>query len=181
MYITTKSIGNAPNKAQIRNLYHTAFPKEERLPWWMLRLWVAVKRCALTAYYDGETFCGFTFGATAGQVFYVMFFAVDSHVRGQGYGSGILRHIKKTNPDKTVYLNVEMLDETAPNNDQRIRRMAFYRKNSFCDTGYNIREVGGTFRILTSRPEMDANAYIRVFRKISFGLWRPRITKGNVL
>ena len=38
MTLTTKPVNNAPNRAEIRQLYHCAFPKEERLPWWLLRL-----------------------------------------------------------------------------------------------------------------------------------------------
>lgn len=175
MTITAKSIKDAPNKTQIKRLYHTAFPKEERLPWWLLRLWAFVKRFHLTAYYNGETFCGFTFGATEADVFYIMFFAVDRKLRGQGYGSSILEHIKQENPGKTVLLNVELLDEAAPNNAQRIKRMAFYKKNGFTDTGFLIREVGGIFRVLSSTAKIDVRAYQQVFLKISYGFWKPKI------
>ena len=88
-----------------------------------------------------------------------------------------LRYLKENNPVKTILLNVELLDETAPNYPERVRRMAFYSKNGFQDTGYNIREVGGVFRVLSSTGGMDAKAYQRVFRKMSLGLWRPKITK----
>jgi len=177
MTITAKPVKDAPDKGKIIKLYHTAFPKEERLPWWLLRFWPSLKRSDLTAYYDGATFCGFTFTATEGKILYVMFLAVDSEIRGQGYGCAILKYLKQTNPGKTILLNVELLDETAPNNSERIRRMAFYRKNGFCDTGFNIREVGGVFRVLSSTEKMDADAYLRVFLKLSYGFWKPEITK----
>ena len=175
MKITTKPVNHAPDKAQIKALYRSAFPREERLPWWLLRLLAAGKRSDLTAYYDGEAFCGLAYTATAGDVFYAMFLAVAEDRRGQGCGSRILTHMKKSHPGKTILLNVELLDGAAPNNDQRIRRMAFYRKNGFCDTGYNIWEVGGVFRILSSTGNMDAAAYQRVFLKLSYGLWKPKI------
>lgn len=178
MTITSKPINNAPNKAEIKALYHIAFPKEERLPWHLLRFLPALKRSNLTAYYDGAAFCGFTFTATEGDVLYVMFFAVDSEVRGQGYGCAILAYLKQNNPGKTILLNVELLDETAPNYDQRIKRMAFYKKNGFCDTGFNIREVGGVFRVLSSTGKIDVDAYQKVFLKLSYGFWRPEITKA---
>ena len=63
-------------RRQAKALYLEAFPKEERLPWWLLRLLAAGKRSDLTAFYDGETFCGLAYTATAGDIFYVMFFAV---------------------------------------------------------------------------------------------------------
>lgn len=174
MNITSKPVKAAHNKVQIRNLYLTAFPKEERLPWWLLRCWPGPGQ--LTAYYADETFCGFTFDATVGDILYVMFFAVADELRGKGCGSAVLQYLKQTG--KTILLNVELLDETAPNYDERVRRVAFYAKNGFADTGYNIREVGGVFRILSSTGEMDAAAYQRVFAKLSCGLWKPEIWKG---
>ncbi len=175
--IIAKTFKNAPNKAEIKNLYLAAFPKEERLPWWLLRFWAVCKRGNLTAYYDGKIFCGFTFTATEGEAFYVMFFAVDSKVRGKGYGSAILEHLKQTNSGKTIFLAVEPLDEAAPNNGQRVKRLAFYKKNRFSDTGFNIWEVGGVFQVLSSTEKMDADACQRVFLKLSCGFWKPKITK----
>jgi hypothetical protein len=55
--------------------------------------------------------------------------------------------------------------------------MRFYEKNGFFDTGYNIAEVGGVFRVLSTVPELDVRAYRNVFRKLSFGLWNPEIMK----
>ncbi len=175
--MTAKVWKDAPNGGEIRNLYRTAFPKEEQLPWWLVRCFILQKGVDLTGYYDGEAFAGFTFTATEGEILFVLFLAVPDGSRGKGYGSEILNYLKQNYPGKTILLNVEPLDESAENNDQRIRRMAFYRKNGFYDTGYNIREVGGVFRVLSSTPEMNQDAYLRVFRKMSFGLWRPEITK----
>lgn len=176
MTITAKPFKAAPHKAQIKKLYMSAFPKEERLPWCVLRA-AANLRCDLTAYYDGDKFCGFTYGAAAGDIVYIMFLAVAQELQGQGCGSAILEHIRRSNPEKTVLLNVEIVDEKAPNNDQRIRRMAFYEKNGFVDTGYDIREVGGIFHILSNTGKMDAEDYQRVFLHLSYGLWKPPITK----
>jgi len=96
---------------------------------------------------------------------------------GSPYGSAILDHIKKSKPQKDILLNVELLDETADNYGQRVRRFKFYQKNGFFDTGYNIDEVGGTFRVLSTRPTFEVRAYQRAFQKITLGLWKPKITK----
>lgn len=163
--------------AAAKELYCTAFPKEERLPWWVLRLSTLERGVALTAYYDDGEFCGFTHTTVTDEVLFVMFFAVHETLRGQGYGSAILNYLKQTYPGKAIILNVELLDETAPNFPERIARMRFYEKNGFFDTGYNIAEVGGVFRVLSTVPELDIRAYRNVFRKLSFGLWNPEITK----
>ena len=175
--MTAITYKKAPNPREIKTLYQTAFPKEELLPWWVVRL-LTVQKCAnLTGYYQKESLAGFTFTATAGDILFVLFFAVEEGKRGMGLGSEILNYLKETNPGKTIVLNVEPILETAQNNDQRIRRMAFYQKNGFYDTGYYIREVGGVFRVLATTPELNTNAYLQVFRRMSLGLWKPEITK----
>lgn len=176
--MTAKSYKKAPDRKKIKKLYQTAFPKEELLPWWIVRLLTVQKCVNLTGYYQDKTFAGFTFTAETEDILFVLFFAVEDAKRGKGYGSEILKYMKEHNPGKTVVLNVEPLDETAGNNDQRVRRMAFYRKNGFYDTGYNIREVGGVFRVLATVPELDTAAYGKVFRKMSLGLWRPEMKKS---
>ena len=107
----------------------------------------------------------------------VLFFAVNADFRGRGYGSAILTYLKEKNPNRSVILNVEPLDEEAENAEERIRRMRFYEKNGFFDTGYDIEEIGGTFRVLATEKEIDMEAYLRVFGKMSFGLWKPKWAK----
>lgn len=175
--ITAQSIKNAPEPARIRELYRSAFPKEEQMPWGLMKFLSRFPDIDLTGYYRADAFCGMTFTVCHEQILFVLFLAVDAHSRGRGNGSAILTHLKASHPGKTILLNVELLEEDAPNLAQRIRRMAFYKKNGFYDTGYNIREVGGWFRVLATDPRPDMEAYRRVFGKMSLGLWRPPIKK----
>ena len=166
----------AANHKPVRDAYHTAFPKEEQLPWPILRLISHFPGGGLTAYYDGD-YCGMTFTAATDSILYVMFLAVEKEHRGQGYGSAILEKLKQDYPGRAIYLNVEPLDDNAPNADERTKRMAFYAKNGFHDSGYEIDEVGGTFCVLTTDPDFRANDYQKVFQKLTFGLWKPPIRK----
>jgi hypothetical protein len=88
-----------------------------------------------------------------------------------------LAYLKEKNPDRSVILNVEPLDDEAENAEERIRRIRFYEKNGFFDTGYDIEEIGGTFRVLATEKEINMDEYLRVFGKMSFGLWKPKWTK----
>ena len=162
--------------SEAKQLYKRAFPKEERLPWWVLRFMTLHEGVALTAYYHNCEFWGFTHTTVTEDVVFVMFFAVQDELRGKGCGSAILEYLKQHNPGKAIVLHVEPLDDTAENAAQRIDRMRFYERNGFWDTGFNIAEVGGVFRVLSTRPVLDVDAHYRVFRRLSFGLWRPEIT-----
>lgn len=160
-----------------KKLYRSAFPKEERLPWWVLRLSAWKKDVALTAYGANGEFCGFTHTTVTEDVLFIMFFAVQEGLRRQGCGSAILEYLKREHPGRAIILNVEPLDAAAPNAQERINRMRFYKKNGFFDTGYNIDEVGGTFRVLSTSPRLNPQSYLQVFKKLSFGLWRPKISR----
>lgn len=177
MKLTAKTLKNSHNPGDIKNLYLTAFPREELLPWWILRLMTLPKGVELTGYYDEDRFCGFTHTTSAGDILFVMFFAVSEALRDKGYGSAILQTLKENNPGKQIVLNVEPVDVPADNLAQRQSRMRFYSKNGFFDTGYNIAEVGGTFRVLSTDPVLDTGAYLQAFAKLSLGLWKPKITK----
>ncbi len=162
-------------KKQVKALYKSAFPKKEQLPWSILRLAAMEKHSAINAYLDGDSFCGFTFSTSIDGVYFIMFFAVDASLRGMGYGSKILSKIKEENSDKTVILNIEPIIDGAENLEERKRRLAFYQKNGFYDTGYLVREVGGVFTVMATEEKIDASAYKKVFKALTFGIWDVEI------
>ena len=159
---------------QAKALYHTAFPKEERLPWWIMWLNARRKGVDLTAWMEEDRFCGFTASVTVEGLHFLLFFAVDTPLQGQGYGSAILAALREEYGN--IALNVELLDQRAPNYLQRLRRFAFYEKNGFSDTGYDVWEVGGRFRILSTR-QLDVLQYKKIFRRLSLGLWNVKVEK----
>lgn len=179
MQVTKKPLCEAADRKAIRQLYHAAFPKEEQMPWWLLRLLSLRQDMGVDGYYEGERFCGMTFSASTEKVLFVLFLAVAEDRRGQGAGSAILRKLQEDHPGCSIVLNVEPLDPKADNYQQRCGRMVFYEKNGFYDTGYDIDEVGGTFRVLSNAPVLDVPSYLQVFAKISFGFWKPYIRKGK--
>ena len=172
-------LSKSSNLTQAKRLYREAFPREERLPWWILRLMTLQKGVELSSFYDGAEFCGFAHTAATEDTVYIMFFAVNERLRNRGYGSAILTQLKQIYSDKTIILNVEPPDEQADNAQQRVNRMRFYMRNGFYDTGYNSTEVGGIFRVLSTSPELDISSYLKVFHKISFGFWKPKVTSAK--
>lgn len=159
----------------VKALYVQSFPKEERIPWWLLRLSARRKGIGLTAYLHEGSFCGFTASVCTDGLQLLLFFAVEIDLRGQGYGSGILRKIRSEN--RVVALNIEPLDPQADNYSQRQCRFAFYQKNGFLDTCYHVWEVGGMFRVLSTERELDVKTYKKAFRKLTFGLWNVKLRK----
>ena len=147
---------------EARAIYLEAFPKEERLPWWLLRLNALRRGIDITGWTEDGALRGITVSVTQGGLHFLLFFAIHPQCRGQGYGSAILEALKATHD--TVVLNVE-----------RQRRFAFYRRCGFQDTGYHVWEVGGMFRVLSTKEVLDVPAYKQIFRKLALGFWDVKI------
>lgn len=162
---------------KVHQLYLSAFPREERIPWPLMRLNALRGGIDLTAFLDGDTFCGFTYSVTCGDLHFLLFFAVDANLRSRGYGSAILSLLKEVYG--TVVLNIEPLVEDAPNLPERQHRYGFYRHNGFADTGYHVWEVGGMFRVLSTVAELDIPSYQKLFLKLTFGIWKVRLEKSE--
>ena len=160
-------------RENVKALYYAAFPKEERIPWCLLVLNAHRKGIDLTAWLDGDTFCGMTASVTVEGLHFLLFFAIDESLRGKGHGSAILTQLRQDYDE--LVLNVETLDPNASNYPQRLKRFAFYEKNGIYDTGWYVWEVGGKFRVLGTNRKLDTESYKKVFRKLTFGIWNVKL------
>lgn len=115
----------------IRNLYRRSFPKEERIPFFGLWLLSLRKKVDFVLYFDKDLLAGFSYMIKNDRYAAILYLAVNSSVRGRGYGGQILSLIKESSDTKEVILNIEPLDDEAPNAEQRIKRLAFYEKKWF--------------------------------------------------
>ena len=168
---------NPKIRKQIKALYTEAFPKEERLPWWLLCLSSCRKGVDLSAWMEDDKFCGMTASITVEDLHFLLFFAVEGSLRGGGCGSRILTLLRQRYGE--VVLNVEPLVEDAPNLPMRKRRLGFYKRNGFYDTGWYVWEVGGMFRVLSTKPQLDVKQYRKIFRKLTFGIWNVKLRKAE--
>ncbi len=137
----------------VKELYRSAFPKEERFPLLLLRLMTLEKDVRFSAYYDGTQFAGLSYTIESEQFYFVLYLAVNPKVRSKGYGSAILAHMRGQAGKKTVVLNVEPPEEEAENREQRLRRMEFYRRNGICDTGCGFSDGTIYYAVLSSDTE----------------------------
>lgn len=153
MLLKKLSFADVRNKREIKRLYRSAFPKEERAPWRVLK-----KGTEIFAYYDQEAFVGFTVSVPAERFYYVFFLAVAEDMRSKNYGSAILQEIISCHKEPVV-LDMEELDETAPNYPQRVRRMEFYEKNGFRRTGFTYEIYGVRYETLYAGEGFDLEEY----------------------
>ena len=165
---------------EVKRLYLSAFPAEERYPFGRLWLLSALKsRVALRAYGDGDAFCGFTLTVDSGKYLYISFIAVAPEVRSRGYGAQMLELLRQGYPERALLVEVEAPEETSPNCGQRVRRIDFYRKNGFHDLDRTITGRGVTYALLSTDTDFDREAYWKIFDQLSLGLgpWLRRLKK----
>ena len=90
------------NYEEVVELMKTAFPPEEQIPLWMLRLLSFIRKTEFTAYYDSGIFAGISYTGTDEKMVFVVFLAVNPNIRSKGYGTAILNHIKKRTKEKQL-------------------------------------------------------------------------------
>ena len=128
--------------ADVKRVYFDAFPKKERMPFPMMVAMSKLWHTQFLSFYVGDTLCGFVYLAGNRKIVFIMFLAVDESLRQNGYGSAILREIKRKYPDKKLIVSIEPCDDGALDLVIRERRKAFYMKNEYRETGYRMK-LGG--------------------------------------
>ena len=120
---------------QIKQLYESAFPENERIPWPDLMRLIDEMHLDFTAFYDDDALVGFYIVYPRPKVNWFWYFAVKEGLRGQGIGQQILTLLIQKYEGKSIVLDMESPYQTpCPNPEQRRRRQQFYFRNGFRDT-----------------------------------------------
>lgn len=159
----------------IKRIYFDAFPKNERMPFFMMILMSKLWNTQFLSFYDGDIPCGFIYFAVNRKMVFIMFLAVDESLRAKGYGSAILKEIKNRYPDKKIMVSIESCDDSAPDIEVRKRRKAFYRKNGYGETGYMIKLSGVVQEIMITNGDFDKKEFLLFFIFYSNGTVWPKI------
>ena len=133
---------------EIKSLYDEAFPKEEQIPFWILRKAGRTSIADLMQVYDDDILVGFIHLVYFEDVVYLYYFAIEPDERGQGYGSRILQALRRRFSARRIILNIEVVDENCDNYEERKKRKEFYLKNGFQEAGYSTREYGVEYEML---------------------------------
>lgn len=120
---------------QIKQLYESAFPENERIPWPDLMRLIDEMHLDFTTYEDNNQLVGFTIVYPGPKVNWFWYFAVKEELRGQGMGQQILTRLIQKYDGKTCVLDMESPYQVpCPNPEQRSRRQQFYLRNGFRDS-----------------------------------------------
>ena len=140
---------------QLRQLYESAFPEQEQIPYDDLIGLLDKMDIDYSAYYDGGMLVGLTMVLRLPKYNWGWYFAVREELRGKGYGQGILTAVlDKYRVERPFIIDIESpYQPDAPNPEQRRRRHAFYLRNGMKETPTSRTWDGLTFTILTNSDE----------------------------
>ena len=150
-------------------LMRTAFPPEERIHIWILNLLSKKKNVNFNAWYDNQEFCGITYTIESEKMIFLLYFAVNAQQRSKGYGSQIINELKKTAGGREIILNVEKPDKSAGNNVQRVKRIAFYERNGFYQSGFDLRIEGLDYLVFSTSAVLDKMEFSNILKKYHIG------------
>ena len=149
---------DAPWFPQVKALYESAFPANERIPIKHL-LDDKIKR-EFWAFFDKEDganaaapkFCGFSNSITHGSITNIVYFAVVPELRSRGYGSQILQAIRRQHPDTRIVVDIEVEEDSkdAEELERRNRRRDFYLRNGFDSSPVDYVWQGEHYRLLSA-------------------------------
>ena len=170
---------NPKIEKDVKPLYLKAFPVDERPP--ANRFFINNKRDEnnIYAYYDNDEFIGFTQLTFYKDIVCIFFLAVSENKRNQGYGSKILDSVKNEYRDKVILLCYEEVDKKYKDNENRIKRREFYRKNGFLDNEMKSNEFGVVFESgYYGSHKVSFEDYVEIFVLGFGGFVRNFIKRG---
>lgn len=143
----------------VKQLYLSAFPKEERPPFFLLRRGLARQSGVLLVAKEQDQRLGFAYLISTESLGYLFFFAMEENCRNLGYGSQVLGLLKEKYAKQRLFLAREVLDPTAENYSQRMRRHGFYLRNGFVDMPCQIQEGPVVFDVMGIGGEVSTQEY----------------------
>jgi ribosomal protein S18 acetylase RimI-like enzyme len=151
-----------------------AFPPEEYFAPSELVKMAQADNLDFLALLDGNTFVGFMVVQTYEDMAYLFFLAIDSESRSKGYGSRAIETLKAVYPDKTHTVDFEMIDDTAPNYEQRKKRRSFYLRNGYNETGLFLSYLGVDYEVFCMGNSFNCDTFKAMMKTIQVEGFNPR-------
>lgn len=143
-----------------------AFPASERMTFDDIFAMTSGMDADVLGIYTNAAAAGFAVILKNEECGYINYLAMDSNIRGKGYGSAALKKIIENYPGIQLTLDFEIIDESAENISQRIMRKEFYLVNGFHETGYYTMLRDNKFELVCTGGELRKEALAELLRVI---------------
>ena len=91
----------------LKKLYKEAFPKNEQVPFWLLKRLSKKDNVNFYGIYEEAKFAGLVYNVIYKDIVFIFYLAIDKNARGNGYGGKILSLLKEKYKDYRIVLNIE--------------------------------------------------------------------------
>ncbi len=155
---------NSKNKNKVKKIYNYSFPKNEQIPFWILRKTSKSDNVLFKEIILNNKTIGFIYLIFIEDIAYLMYLSIDKHLRNKGYGSIILK--KLTHKFKTVILSIEKVND---NNPITQKRKNFYLKNGFYETNKLTKQNNVYYELLCSSKNynLTKKGLINIYKKMT--------------
>ena len=155
---------------RLYRLYQSAFPKEEKKPFSMIR--GMYKKGKTDVWYCEENgeFAGLVITINGPDKVLLDYLAVAKKRRGCGHGSEMLRLMRQQYAGKGVFLEIEKVAEEASNYEERRRRKQFYLRNGMTEMGVFVELFGVDMELLGFDCTMTFAEYHDFYRD-NYSTW----------
>ena len=170
MRIELKNPAGILDWLRLYRLYMTAFPREERKPFALIRKMYKKGTTDIWCLMDNGEFVGLGITINGPDLILLDYFAIEKKKRQQGIGSAALPVLMDYYGDKGFFLEIESTLEAAPNKEQRLRRKAFYLSCGLQELGAQACLFGVNMELLGVRCRLDYDGY-KTFYRDNYNSW----------
>ena len=141
---------------RIKRIYKEAFPKNERKPFSIIKKLNRSGKGSLEVILLDGKMCGFFFTVFEGELALVDYFAISKDYRNRGIGKLAIEALSEKYFQKKMFLEIE--DPSV--SDEAARRLCFYKRCGFLQTGIKVNLFGVHMELLTlGEFEVDFPTY----------------------
>ena len=144
---------------RIKKLYFSAFPAEERFPFFLMRRRALSGKAEMLNITENDEWIGFVYMICDDSLAYIFFFAIDEKYRGRGYGTAAIKDVIARYKGRRVFLALEDWNEQSPNREQRVKRHDFYRNCGLFDLDHRIKELSVVFSAMSAGGAIEPHEY----------------------
>ncbi|MGX7106592.1 GNAT family N-acetyltransferase [Hutsoniella sourekii] len=146
---------------QVEALYLSSFPEVERKS--IDKLYdhaIKDKSDIFVFLNDQDEFIGFAVTLKNNDLVLIEYIAIDPNASNQGYGSKALALLGDFYQDATICLEIESTTlENVSNQNQRMRRLAFYERNDYQLQNLDVSYFGEPMELMANQPNLNYQDY----------------------
>ena len=150
---------------QVYRLYREAFPRNERKPFWLIIRMTQKKKTDTWCILSNGRFVGFATTINGDGLVMLDYLAIDRRTRGCGAGTQALQLLQDTYIGQGFFVEIENPFEKVPDQQERLRRRAFYRRCGLEPLAVMAVVFGVKMELLGRDCKLDFDGYQAFYRE----------------